>query len=364
MSPSEIIRLRLLNQQIIHCRARSLGEVVGALGAMQAQDYGASLWAMALRVPGTTEAGVEAAIAAREIVRSWPMRGTLHFMAAADVRWMLELLTPRIIEGTARRRAELGLDEAILKKSRKVIQKALKGGGQITRPDLLELLEREGISTSGGRNYHIPFYLSMQRLICFGPREGKQQTFVLFDEWLPEARSLSRDEALAEVARRYFTGHGPATLKDFMWWTGLKSSEARQGLEAAKSQLVSETVDGTTYWLSAAFPSVEGLGPEAHLLPGFDEYLLGYTDRSAVLDAKHAEKIIPGGNGVFMPMLVVEGRIAGTWKRTVKKKAVAVSVLPFIKLKKSTKLEIEKAADFYGKFLGLPAELQIMPPAP
>jgi len=361
MTPPDLIRLRLLNQQIIHSRRQSLGETVGALGAMQAQDYGAALWAIALRVPGTTEAGVEQAIAARAIVRSWPMRGTLHFMAAADVRWMLELLAPRIIEGTARRRVELELDAAIFARSRKVLKKALQGGGKISRPDFLELLEREGISTADGRNYHIPFFLSMERFLCFGPREGKQQTFVLFDEWLPEAPSLDRADALAEVARRYFTGHGPATLKDFMWWTGLKSSDARQALEAARPQLVSETVEGATYWLASSFPSVEGMGPEAHLLPGFDEYLLGYTDRAAVLDAKHAPKIIPGNNGVFMPMLVVDGRVAGTWKRTVKKKCVAVSVEPFTRLKKSTRQEIEKAAHFYGQFLGLPAELQISP---
>ncbi len=345
MTPHEIARLRLLSQHVASGAARAPEEVVAAFGAMQAQDYGSALWAIGLRLPDATEADVEQAVAKRRIVRTWPMRGTLHFVAAEDVRWMLGLMTPRIIAGARRRWAELELSDAVFDRCRKAIEKMLQGGATLIREELLAGLERQGISTAGGRAYHILWRLA--RVLCFGPRAGKQKTFVLLDEWVPASRELSGEAALGELALRYFTSHGPATLADFIWWSGLKSSDAKIGVAAAAPQLANEIADGKTYWLRGDFAPAEP--SPGFLLPAFDEYLLGYTDRSAVLDSRHAPKIIPGGNGIFLPMLVRDGRIVGTWKRTSGKNSVTISAVPFTRVAKAS---FGAAAKRYGAFLG------------
>ncbi len=352
MTPRDLARLRLQAQQITCSAARAAEEVVASFGAMQAQDYASALWAIGLRLPAATEADVERAVAERRIVRTWPMRGTLHFVAARDVRWMLELLTPRIIAGAKRRWDELEFTDALWRKITKLVGKMLQGRA-LTREALLEELEREGVSTAGGRSYHIPWRLAQERLLCFGPRAGKQKTFVLLDEWVPKSRKLAGDEALAELALRYFASHGPATQADFVWWSGLKSADARAAIGLVASQLVSETVDGKTYWMRGDSAPPEP--SQGFLLPGFDEYLLGYTDRSAALDAKHAVKIVPGSNGVFLPMLVNDGKVVGTWRRTVGKRAVTVTADTFAHTAKSA---FATATKRYGAFLGVSAPLR------
>jgi len=353
-----IAHLRLENQQIARHPCATPGQVVAWLGAVQAQDYPGALWSIGLRLPDAIVADVEHAIAERAIVRTWPMRGTLHFVAAADVRWLLGLLTPRVIAGSARRRQQLELDDAVFARSREALRAALQGGRQLTRTALLQVLEEAKISTAGQRGYHILWRLAQDGVICFGPAAGKQQTFVLLDEWLPPSAPLDREAALAELARRYFSGHGPATLRDFIWWSGLTAADARAALELAKPALVHEVVDQDTYWLAAntqAGPRESCREPEVQLLPGFDEYLLGYTDRSAVLDAARAAEIVPGNNGMFTPTVVVDGRIAGTWKRTITRRGVAVSVRPFSPLSEAGGLALTRAAERYGHFLGLAA---------
>jgi len=347
MTIHDIARLRLLNQQISAPTAAAPEDVVAHFGAMQAQDYAGALWAIGLRCPGSTEADIERAVTERRIVRTWPMRGTLHFVAADDVRWMLELMTPRVIAASRKRWTELELSEAIFAKCRKVMEKLLRGGVALTRDDLLAGLERNGISAAGGRAYHIPWRLAQERVICFGPRAGKQKTFVLLDEWIPKSRELSGEAALAELALRYFTSHGPALQSDFAWWSGLKSSDAKIAIAAASSQLASQSIDGRIYWMPSAAAGV-GAGERGFLLPGFDEFLLGYTDRSAVLDPKHATKIVPGGNGMFLATLVQDGEVVGTWKRS-EGKTIVVTPAPFKRLSKRCFAE---ALERYGEYLG------------
>ena len=356
MKTTDIPRHRLAHQHIHWGRHQTPADVVAALGAMQSQDYTSALWSIGLRLPGGTEKMVEQAVAERKIVRTWPMRGTLHFVAAADVRWLLELLTPRVLAGSVRRWEELELDVATFARCRKLFIKALSGGRQLTREALLKFLEQNGVKTGPHRGYHILWRLAQEGVICFAAREGKQLTFALLDEWVPTAKTLKHDEALVELARRYFTSHGPATLADFAWWSGLKVADARAGLEGAAPQLSKLTGDSGDYWMAKEAPVAQDV-PSAHLLPGFDEYLLGYTDRSAVLEPRHAAKIVPGGNGVFLPTIVLNGRVVGTWKRTVTKKKIAVQISPFANLKKADKLAVAQAAEHYGRFAGLPVEL-------
>ncbi|MFD0892841.1 AlkZ family DNA glycosylase [Luteolibacter ambystomatis] len=352
MKAVELRRLRLVAQGI-GLPEENAGAVVRKLGAMQAQDYLASLWAVGLRVKGATEADIEQAVRDREIVRTWPMRGTLHFVAPEDVRWMLALLSPRIVASAATRHRQLGLDEAVFSRSRKLLEKTLRSGRLLTRDAAYELLERAGISCTGQRGYHILWKLAQDAVLCCGPREGKQPTFTLLDEWVPESRSLGGDEALAEIARRYFTSHGPATLADFVWWTGLKITDAKKALELVAGDLEKVESEGDNYWMSRSLSRVKPSKQGIHLLPGFDEFLLGYKDRSAVLDPEHAGRIVPGNNGMFMPMLVIDGKVAGTWKRTLGRKSVTVAFEPFSSLTAGESKTAARNAAAYAEFLGL-----------
>ncbi len=351
----DIGTLRLHNQQIAHTRLTRPEQVVAWLGGMQAQDYPGVKWSIGLRLPQATAADVERAITERKIVRTWTMRGTLHLAAAADVRWILALTSPGNIAGSARRRSNLELDDHTLARSREAFTKALHGGRQKTRDELYALLESAGISTAGQRGYHILWNAALHGLICFSAMDGREQTFALLDEWVPHSREKPRDEALAELALRYFTSRGPATLQDFIWWSGLNAAEARAGFGAIKSQLAQETVGPQTYWMP---PDISVPDEKtAFALPGFDEFLLGYKDRSAVLDAAHADLVCPGGNGVFASTMVIDGRVVGTWKRTTRRSAIEIAASPFAALKKRERQVFEEAAARYAAFMGLSAVL-------
>lgn len=352
MTISDIARFRLHKQHISEATFEQPGAVVEWLGAVQAQDYLGALWAIGLRMRNAVEADIERAIADRTIIRTWPMRGTLHFVAAADIRWMLELLTPRIVANNAQLVFRyFGLDESAFARSKELAARALQGGGQLTRNAMYKMLESGGVSAAGQHGSHILWRLAQDGLICFGPREGKQQTFVLLDEWAPKAKRMSRDESLAEIAMRYFTSRGPATLRDFVWWSGLTTAEAKAGLEMAKRRLEQETVNDQTYWFASPAPSKKDHSMTAYLLPAFDEYTVAYKDRSAVLDPAYTRQA-NSGNGILYPTMVVGGRVVGTWKRALKKDTLAISHSPFAKLNRAETGALADAATRYGKFLG------------
>lgn len=333
------------------------GDLVAWMGAVQAQDYAGALWAVGLRLPGAVEADIERAIAERRIVRTWPMRGTIHFVAPADARWMVELLAPRVVNRARHVYQKLGLDQTTFARSRKLIERALEGGRQLSRTAIYKLLDEAGISTAGGRGLHIVSRLAQDGVICFGAREGRQATFTLLDEWAPAPRRLRGDEALAELASRYFASHGPATLQDFSWWSGLTATEARAGIEMVKSRFIAEVVDGRTYWLSEAAPIEKATSPAAHLLPVYDEYTVAYRDRSAALNPSFANDANYAQN-TLNSVIVIDGQIAGIWKRAIGKREVRVTLTPYAKLKRAEERAIEETASRYGKFLGAPVVLQ------
>ena len=267
---------RLRNQYINGSRLEDPAEVVRALGAVQAQDYYSALWAIGLRLRGAREADVEKAIIERRIVRTWPMRGTLHFVAAEDVRWLIELLAPRILQrNAARLLRDFAIDRPVIKRASKIVKAALSGGSALTRAALYEQLDAHGIHTGDQRGMHILWWLAHEGLICCGPRAGKQHTFVLLDEWVPTPSSLTREHALTLLAQRYFAHHGPATLADFVWWTGLTAADANVGLEGARSQLSSETNNKTTWWCGVGVPGRTIRSAPCQLLPVYDEYTVG-----------------------------------------------------------------------------------------
>jgi hypothetical protein len=325
---------------------------------VQAQDYLGSLWAIGLRLRDATAGAVEQASANRTIVRTWPMRGTLHWVPAEDARWMLDLMAPRVIASHARRlERHYGLDAAALGRSRDALAGALEGGNRLSRSAMYQALETAGITTAGQRGLHVLWRLAQEGLICLGPRASKQPTFVLLDEWVPRPRRLDRAEALAEITIRYFAAHGPATVQDFMWWSGLPAADARAGLATVQHTLVREVASDRTYWRSPASPAGRAGPSTAYLLPAFDEYTVAYRDRSAVLSRLQARRTALG-NAIFNPTIVLDGQVVATWSRTLKPASVVVTTKPFTPLTRAEKDAIAKAARRYGAFLELAVEVE------
>jgi hypothetical protein len=360
MPSLDVARLRLDAQGIARPSLATPEAVVTHLGALQAQDYHGALWSIGLRIAGATRASVERAIAARTIVRTWPMRGTLHFIPAADARWMLELLTPRVIKGAAGRHRQLELDDAAFRRARAIVGRALKDEPVLTRGAVFTALERGGVATTGQRGIHILQQLSMERMLCYGPHAEKQPTFALFDAWIAESRELRRDDALRTIAERYFVSHGPATLRDFVGWTGLTVADAKTGLEMAAPALARIVVDDVELWRARDHEATADAEPAAHLLPGFDELMLGYKDRSAALAPRYASRIVPGGNGMFLSTLVLDGQVRGTWRRAQRAKTVVLEASPFTRLTAARKKEFAAPAESYARYLGTTVTLSWM----
>jgi len=344
-------RARLTNQHVVRPTFDDPADVVHWLGAVQAQDYLGALWAIGLRTRRATEASVEDAIARRAIVRTWPMRGTLHFVAARDVRWMTRLLAPRVVAGARARHRQLALDAAVFAKSARVAERALAGGKVMRRDALYGEWNAAGIATHDSRGLHLLGYLAQTGVLCFGPRDGRQHTFALLDDWLPPARDLERDVALGTLARRYFASHGPATVHDFAWWSGLTVTEARAGLESVRSELVSEEVSGRTLW-HAEGRSFRGRRDAVYVLPAWDEFTVGYRDRTDILDPKYAVRVNAGG-GVLKPVIVARGEVVGTWQRTITRQRVRVTPSFFRKVGRTDRATLDDAVARYARFLGL-----------
>ena len=352
MNKTDVGLHRLSNQNISHTSITNPHDVVHTLGAVQAQDYLGSLWAVGLRTQDHTEKDIEKAIEAKEIIRTWPMRGTLHFVSPEDIRWMLKLLTPRVISRSKSRYRDLELDESVFSKSRKVLSKAMSGGKKIKRNDILSLLEENNIKTSEYRGLHIVGHLAQEGLICFGPRDGKQHTFVLLEEWVPKVKEIDEDEALAHLTLRYFSSHGPATIADFSWWSGLTHGEVKKGIDLVQSKLHTEKIDEYVYWMSPD-SKVQDVVPSTYLLPAFDEYTVSYKNRDDVLDPQFKLKVNAGG-GIFNPIIVIDGKVVGTWKRTFKKNSVVITLSPFAPFSNQELKRIEKASQDFGTFLHMP----------
>ena len=257
MTKRDIAQQRLHNQHITHRTFGKPGDVVEWLGAVQAQDFAAAKWAVGLRSCGMTDDDVEQAFADGAILRTHVMRPTWHFVSPADIRWILALTAPRVNAVNASWYRRLELDDALFSWSNAVLAKALQGGKQLIRAELVSVLKLAGIATDDLLRFTaIMMRAELDGIVCSGARRGRQFTYALLDERAPQARMLDRDEALAELARRYFTSHGPATLQDFVWWSGLTGADARAGLEMVTSQLMREVVDGQVYWFAMLWPII------------------------------------------------------------------------------------------------------------
>jgi hypothetical protein len=281
------------------------------------------------------------------------MRGTLHLVAPEDIDWMLAITRKRMATTMATRRGALGITDRELDQATRAAHETLSGGRISRRDDLLAAFESTGLTTSAGRGYHFLFHLAVHGVIVFGPVDGKHQTFALLDEWVTPARALEGDEALAEFAGRYFTSHGPATDRDLAWWAGITLGDARKGIDLAR--LEARDFDSVTHYFR---PGLERAAERARVLPGFDEYLLGYQDRSAVLDPEFNALTVPGSNGIFLPTLVVDGRVVGIWRKTERAQRVDIDAEPFEALPALSRRLLEVEFDSYSAFLGKPAHVR------
>lgn len=350
MPAPDAARLRLASQRLARPLA-SPAAVVAWMGAVQAQDRAAALWAIGLRTERAKAADVERAFDRGEVVRTWPMRGTLHVVPAKEAHAMVALLAPRALRRAASRERELRLTDRVLERSRGVLARALEGGHRLTRPEAYQLLDAAGIATRGQRGVHILGHLAQEGLLCLGPMEGKQSTLVLLDEWArPPKERAPRAQALTSLAATYVRGHGPASAQDFAWWCGQPVGEARAALEGARGL---RERDGL--W-TASRPRPAAREGRAHLLPAFDEMLVGYKDRSASL-ARIPPRRVPPSAGLLSPVVVVDGQVVGRWTRKQGPKGIALTARWLVPLDAAEREAVARAAERYGAFHGVKVEL-------
>jgi Winged helix DNA-binding domain len=349
MTPPIIAHRRLAPQRLTHSTATTPADVVGWLGAVQSQDYAGAKWSLGMRMPYATDAAIEQAFADGAILRTHVMRPTWHFVVPADIRWMLALTAPRVKATLAYNDRQWCLDPALIARGIAVIADVLSGQ-QLTRAELGAALTAAGIAVDGYRLGQLMSHAELDGVVCSGARRGKQFTYALLDERVPPAPVLPRDAAVTELARRYFVGHGPATARDFVWWSGLTAADARAGLDALGSELESTTIDGETYWFAAA-PASVGPVDTAWLLPTFDEFMVGYAGFD------HTRRGGAANDLVFESTIMIAGQMVGSWRRTLAKRAVLIELAPFAPFTTQQTAAVQAAAQRFADFVGLPLRI-------
>lgn len=345
----ELSLLRIAAQGLAGSKASTPQAAVARIGCLQAQQLPGALISVALRTADGDLEKVGAALDAGNVVRSWPLRATLHLVPAADLGWILSLTRERMQSQTRSRHKQLGIDEAMINRASRLTRSALLQRQALSRDDLLALWEPDGFTAVPQRGYHLLFLLSIRGVIVQGPRHptrSAEQLFVLADRWITDPVHLDREEALSRLVGTYFRGHGPATLADVTRWTGLRTADARHGLAVQEDQLSRIVIDGIYYWMDPRTPQIlEQHRAEAeaiHLLPAFDELLLGYADRSATLPDEHAARVT-GGNGMFRPTVIDHGLVCGTWALTGRGRE-RVTATPFTGFSAEQQVQIDGRA--------------------
>ena len=357
MTPAAIARRRLRTQGIGGGRFGSAEEVVGWLGAVQAQEYAVAKWSIGQRSAGVDEAAVDRALERGDLLRTHVLRPTWHFVLPRDIRWMLAVTAPRVRGMMASYDRKLELDDALYARTNDIIGRAVEGGRHHTRRELAEALAGAGIQASGQRLGHIVLRAELDALVCSGVPRGSQQTYALLSERAPAAATLAPDEALAELTRRYFTSHGPATVRDFRWWSSLTAAAAKRGLEMVGGELERVTEGKRTYWQAPDQPAASARIPRAHLLQGYDEYIVGYTESRDVLDIAGASRTAPGMIPYYHAILV-EGQVVGHWRRKVARGEMTIETRLLRPLGARDRKAVEAAVGRYARFAGLTARLE------
>ncbi len=352
-----ITQTRLSNQQISSGRLADPVEVVRWLGAVQAQDFSGAKWALGLRLNEATDASIDDAFNQGRVLRTHVLRPTWHFVAPEDIRWMLELSAPRVNVAAGSLYRRLQLDDEVFRHSNAVIEDTLTDHEFLSRSDMADALRVNGLVNDNLDLATLLMRAELDGVICSGPRIGKQFTYSLLEKRVPRSRALDRDESLFELTRRYFTSHGPATARDFAWWSGLTTRDARRGIDMARSEFDRMQVDEIEYWLARGTQTSVFETRSVHLLPNYDEYIVGYRDRDAYWHESHDGAFISRGNPLFNNTVVVDGRIVGTWTRTVKKSSVDLNLSLFTTPDDETSTALTASIERYERFLELPLRI-------
>lgn len=360
MDLKEIAFLRLKNQQLTSTTFQTPRQLVGWMGAVQAQDYNQAKWAIGVRMPHLTEDQIEDAFNQGEIIRTHVMRPTWHFVSADDIYWMLELTAPQIRAVLNSRHRELGITEYLVNKCYLVIEEAINSSEHqaLSREELLQKLDQAGIPTDLQRASHFMLRAEIDGIVCSGPVKAKKQTYALLSKRVPVRKTLTKDEALARLATSYFRSHGPATVADFSWWSGLSVTEARKGLETIKKDLTPMKIASETYWHSPSITETKKLNDSVCLLPAYDEFLISYKDRSASITSEDHKKAI-SSNGIFRPVILVDGQISGLWKKNITKGRIMIKTEYFRPHNPTEQQAIAKAVASFGNFTEKKTELQL-----
>ena len=357
-SSLDILPTRLFNQGFSNNKFTCPEEVVKYFGAIQAQDFAAAKWTIGQRLKNSSDELIEKAFNDGRILRTHVMRPTWHFVLPEDIRWILKLTSSRVKSGMASVERKIGLDETVYKKSNSIIKKLLKENKQLTRQEIaIYLNEAKLIDKEPQRLTHIMMHAELEQVICSGPKRGKQFTYALLDERVVETKSLKHDEALSELVKRFFTSHGPATIKDFSWWSGLTLADSKKGIELNKSIITSETINDKTYFFKDDLTYPKKIISNIYLLPNYDEYIVGYTDRIEFIDLSLVKNLDQRNNVLFNNTIIIDGKVKGTWRRTFKKDRVIVEINLFVKLNSTQNKKIIYTVKKFGKFLNLPVEI-------
>ena len=352
---SEILRLRLQNTGLSNSPFRNVQDCVSHLGAVQAQDFGAAKWALGQRIRNSTDHSIENAFNDGRILRTHVLRPTWHFVTPENIRWMLELTSPRVKKILSSYNRKMEIDDALLAKSNDVIVRSLRNQPFLTRQELKRILEGIGIQTNVQRLAHIVMWAELDALICSGPRSGKQLTYALLDERAAKSKRLNREEALAKLAFLYWKSHGPAQLRDFSWWSGLSVKDAMEALSMVQSKLDSVTIRDKCYWYFPQSKSGISKASSAFLLSIYDEYTIAYKDRSDLSEApRDMERLITMGNALTS-VVILKDKVAGTWKKSAKKNAIEIRLDLFHNTTKKERDALLSEVERYGKFLGIQA---------
>jgi len=343
MNLSDVSNLRLVSQQIQRTNFNHVKDLLGWMGALQAQEFNMAKWAVGIRLPNTTDNMVEEAMNHAEIIRTHLLRPTWHLVSAEDIHWILDLTAPKLKASARSRNRQLGLTDEVLCKSTGIIEKALCDKKTLTRDEILPKLENAKIAVNENRAAHILFWAELEGVICSGPIKGRKQTYTLLEEWVPKTKSLTREESLAKLASIYFASRCPASTQDFAWWSGLSMTEAKQAIGTARPTLGSITVEERSYWIHESSRLSEPNLSETYLLPAYDEFLISYADRSAALHFQNNDMTV-SSNGIFRPIIVAEGQVIGIWKRIENKDKLIIQIEPFKETDQAGKAMIEKAA--------------------
>lgn len=362
LSADALRAVRLRAQLLAASPASTVEEAVAQVVAVQAQAAQPARLAVRARTTGLVAADVDrAAHTERSVVRSWALRGTLHMVAATDLRWMVGLLGPVFVRAGRRRREQLGLDERTCERALAAIEKVLKGSRPLTRAELVERIAAEGtrIDPRTQAPPHLLGYAANQGLICRGPDvERYEPTYVLLDEWVPAAPSRDRDDALVELARRYLAGYGPAGIQDFAAWSGLPATDGKRAWRLLKGELVRVSVDGAELWALYEADLDPPRDCPPRLLGHFDALLLGYRGRDLILDPAAAKRIQAGG-GFIQPTVMVGGRVAGTWRLDSRARTARLTVEPFTTLRRGSREGLRAEAEDLARFLGVEISFEV-----